>query len=181
MVLALKYHKRVQARISTRTKAEARTEKERVRKVLILNLDFQLWKHPVNKDMAIPGNRTIGLPAIGLTIPQPQLLGAAELCLCNRSFVFAKSERETCWESCIFHAPTTTPHYSRVYVLETGDVPILFSPPQKKNLGITLELDPKGAEITCPACGLYSSPAEYSTKGTNCIGLDEPCVPAQIA
>ena len=75
VVLALKYQKRVQARISTRTKAEARTEKERVRKVLILNLDVQLWKHPVNKDMAIPGNRTMGLPAIGLTIPQPQLLG----------------------------------------------------------------------------------------------------------
>ena len=83
VVLALTYQKRVQARISTRTKAEARTEKERIRKVLILNLDFQLWKHPVKKDMAIPGNRTIGLPAIGLTISQPQLLGglARELIL----------------------------------------------------------------------------------------------------
>ena len=31
--------------VSTRTKAEARTNKERARKVLILNMDFQLRKH----------------------------------------------------------------------------------------------------------------------------------------
>ena len=29
----------------------------------------------------------------------------------------------------------------------------------------TVELDPKGNKITCPAFGLYSSPAEYSTMG----------------
>ena len=34
-----------------------------------------------------------------------------------------------------------------------------------KNLGMTFELDPKGDKITCPAFGLYSSPAEYSTMG----------------
>ena len=75
VVFALTNLKRVHARISTRTKAEATTKKERVRKVLILNLDIQPRKHPVKKDVAMPGNRTIGLPAIGLTIPQPQLLG----------------------------------------------------------------------------------------------------------
>ena len=57
------HQKKVQAMISTRTKAEARTEKERARKVLILNLDCQPLKHPVKKDMAIPGNQTIGFPA----------------------------------------------------------------------------------------------------------------------
>ena len=31
-----------------------------------------------------------------------------------------------------------------------------------KNLGTTAELDPKGDNITCPAFGLYCSPAEYS-------------------
>ena len=30
---------------------------------------------------------------------------------------------------------------------------------------MTIELDPKGDKITCPAFGLYSSPAEYSTMG----------------
>ena len=32
-----------------------------------------------------------------------------------------------------------------------------------KNLGMTIELDPQGDKITCPAFGLYSFPAEYST------------------
>ena len=34
-----------------------------------------------------------------------------------------------------------------------------------KNVGISIELDPKGDNISCPAFGLYSSPAEYSTMG----------------
>ena len=50
-----------------------------------------------------------------------------------------------------------------VDVLETGDVPILFSLPQMRNLGMTIELDPQGDKITCPVFGLFSSPAEYST------------------
>ena len=47
---------------TTRTKAEARIRKEMARKVPILNLDFQPQKHPVKKDLAIPGNQTIGIP-----------------------------------------------------------------------------------------------------------------------
>ena len=50
-------------------------------------------------------------------------------------------------------------------MLGTGDVLILFSPPQMKNLGMIIELDLKGDNITCPAFGLYSSPVEYSTMG----------------
>ena len=61
--------------ISHSTKAEARTKKERAKKVFLLNLDVQPRKHPVKKDMAMLGNWTTGLPTIGLTIPQPQLLG----------------------------------------------------------------------------------------------------------
>ena len=33
------------------------------------------------------------------------------------------------------------------------------------SVGMTTELDPNGDKITCPAFGLYSSPAEYSTMG----------------
>ena len=55
------------------------------------------------------------------------------------------------------------PCFNRVGVLETSDVPVPCSLPQMQNLGITLELDPKGAKITCPAFGLYSSFVEYST------------------
>ena len=43
-------------------------DQKRARKVLLVNLDFQPRKHPVKKDMAMPGNQTIGLPASGLTI-----------------------------------------------------------------------------------------------------------------
>ena len=34
-----------------------------------------------------------------------------------------------------------------------------------KNLVMTIELNPKGDKITCPAFGSHSSPAEYSTMG----------------
>ena len=88
-----------------------------------------------------------------------------EFCPCNTSFVFANSEMETCWESCIIHFPTKPPCSTRVDVLETGNVPILFSLPQMKNLGMTNELDPKGDKITCQAFGLHSSPVEYSAMG----------------
>ena len=59
---------KVQAMISTRTKAEARTKKERARKVLIFNLDFQPLQIPLKRDKVIPGNQAIGIPAL-LTIP----------------------------------------------------------------------------------------------------------------
>ena len=36
---------------------------------------------------------------------------------------------------------------------------------QMKNLGMTIERDPKGDKLTWPAFGLKSSPAEYSTVG----------------
>ena len=88
-----------------------------------------------------------------------------EFCRCHTSFVFTNSESETC----IFHFPAIPPCSTKVDVLETGDVPILSSLPQMKNLGI--ELDPKGDKVTCPAFGLYSSPAEYSTMGQIVLDL----------
>ena len=53
----------------------------------------------------------------------------------------------------------------------------LFSLSQMKNFGTTIELDPKGDKITCPAFGLCSSPAEHSAMG-HCVGIDESCVSA---
>ena len=85
-------------------------------------------------------------------------------------------------ESCIIQFPTAPPCSIKVDALETGDVPTLFSLPQMKNLGMTIELDPKGDQITCPAFGLYSSPVEYSTMGH--IVLDLTCLayqPAKVA
>ena len=36
---------------------------------------------------------------------------------------------------------------------------------------MTIELDPKGDKIACPAFGLYSSPAEHSTMGQELTNL----------
>ena len=44
-------------------------------KASILNPDFQPLQHPMKKDMAMTGNRMMGLPASGLTILGLQLLG----------------------------------------------------------------------------------------------------------
>ena len=62
VVFELTKQTRVQAIIPTHTKAEARNKKQRAKKVHITNLDFQPRKHPVKKDMANPGNQTIGIP-----------------------------------------------------------------------------------------------------------------------
>ena len=75
VVFALTSQIKAQARITPRTKAKERTKQEKARKALILNLDFQPLKHRMKKDMAMLGNRTTGLPAIGLTSPGLQLLG----------------------------------------------------------------------------------------------------------
>ena len=75
VAFALTHQKRVQAMISTRTKAEARIKKKRTKKVLILSQDIQPLKHTVKKEMAIPGYQTVGIPC-SLTIPPVQLAEA---------------------------------------------------------------------------------------------------------
>ena len=49
--------------------------------------------------------------------------------------------------------------------LRQVNVPILLSLPQMRNVGMTIELHPRGDKITCPAFGVFSSPAECSTMG----------------
>ena len=74
-----------------------------------------------------------------------------EFCRCNKSFVFANSETETCLESFIIHFPTTPPCSTTVDVLETGDVLILCSLLHVRHFGMTIELDPEGDKTTCLA------------------------------
>ena len=64
---------KAQARVTSRTKAEERTIKDKARKALILNLYFQLLKHPLKNNMAMPGNQRTCMQGIGLTSPGPQL------------------------------------------------------------------------------------------------------------
>ena len=73
VVFALTSQIKAQARMIPRTTAKERTKKGKARKELILNLDCQPLKNPIRKNMAMPGNRTTGLPAVGLTNPGIQL------------------------------------------------------------------------------------------------------------
>ena len=68
VAFALTSQIKVQAK-TLRTRRKERTKQEKARKEFILNPDFQPLKHPMKKDMAMFGNRTTGLPAVGLTNP----------------------------------------------------------------------------------------------------------------
>ena len=131
---------------------------------------LNLANHPTHIVLDLGCTRSIG-PRVPIEIFEKHAWYygiTTEFCRCDRSFVF---ETETCMESCIIQFPTTPPCSTEVDVLETGDVPILFSYTRMKNLGMTLELDPKGDTITCPAFGLYSSPGDYSTMGRIVLDL----------
>ena len=75
--------------------------------------------------------------------------------------------RDTCQECCIIHFPTTPTCSTTADVLETSDVPTLFSLPQMRNLGTAAGLDPQGDKIRAQLLGLFSSSAEFSN-GTSC-------------
>ena len=134
---------------------------------------FDLAHHPTHVVLDLDCTRSIGSRKAITRFKKYALYYGitTEFCPCNKSFVFANSETETCRECCIIHLPTKPPCSTRVDVVETGDVPILFALAQMQDLGITLDLDPKGAKITCPAFGLYSSPIEYSTMGQSVLDL----------
>ena len=128
---------------------------------------LNLANHPTHVVLELDCTRSIGSRAAVDRFKKHALCHGitTEFCRCDKSFVFANSETETCMESCIILFPTTPTCSSKVDVLETGGVPILSALPQINSLGMTIELDTEGDKITCPAFGLYSSPAEYSTMG----------------
>ena len=75
VVFALTSQTKVQARTFSKTKAEERSKKEKLKKEPIHNPDSQPRKY--KKDVASPGNQTIGLPVTGLMIPGLQMLGGS--------------------------------------------------------------------------------------------------------
>ena len=108
---------------------------------------LNLANHPTHVVLDLGCTRSIGSRAAIETFKKHAWYYGImmKFCRCNKSFVFPYSETETCMESCIIQFPTAPPCSTKVDVLETGDVPILFSLPQMRNLGTTIELDPKGA------------------------------------
>ena len=120
---------------------------------------LNLANHPTRVVLDVGCTRSIGSrAAIGRSKKHAWYYGiTTEFCRCIKSVVFSNCETQSCMEGFTLHFPTAPPCSTKVHVFETGDVPILFSL-------VTNELDPKkGDKITCPAFGLYSSPAEHST------------------
>ena len=66
-----------------------------------------------------------------------------EQCIPSFKQGLSRVEKTLMKESCI-QFPTKPPCSTRVDVLETGEVPILFSLPQMNCFETTVELDPKG-------------------------------------
>ena len=59
VLFALTNQTKAQAKTSSSIEVEETTKKERARKAIILNLDFQPRKHPVKKEMSIAGIRRL--------------------------------------------------------------------------------------------------------------------------
>ena len=74
VVFALTSQTKAQARIIRRRMARDSTKKEKARKKLILNPDFQPLKHLKTEDMAMLVNLMTGIPVSGLMILGLQLL-----------------------------------------------------------------------------------------------------------
>ena len=93
------------------------------------SVPLNLANHPTHVVLDLGCTRSIGSRAAIRRFQKHALCCCitTKFCRCNKSFVFANSETESCWESCVIHFPTTPPCSTRVDVLETGNVPILFS------------------------------------------------------
>ena len=98
-----------------------------------------------------------------------------EFCRCNRSFVFANSVTETCWESFIIEFPTTVPCSTRVDMLETGNVPILLSLSDEE-FGYDYRVTSKRRQNYMSSFWLVLFSGRIFHCGTFCVGLDESFV-----
>ena len=78
-------------------------------------------------------------------------------------FTFANSATDTVKEKLRVWLPTTPPCSTDFEILESGNVPLLFSLPQMRNLYFTLELTPDTAFLTCEAFGFHREPIKSST------------------
>ena len=187
VVFALTSPTKEQARTFAKTKARERTKKEKAKKEPILNPDSQPQKHPMKKDIARPRSQTIGLPVIGLTTLGLQMLGGSaqgltlhgwwQPCwiLSTIQHIFRldqeRRDRNLQWKLHYQLSNNSTMFHQGWCTWDRWCAHLVFSLSQMKNLGETIELDPKGDKITCPAFGLYSSPAEHSTVGNIVLDL----------
>ena len=76
-----------------------------------------------------------------------------ETLVSDSKFNFANSQTATCKERCRLWFPTEPPMHTDFDIIEEGNVPLLLSLPQMKNLRMTIELSPEATNITSPAFG----------------------------
>merc|ERR1712242_197748 len=55
--------------------------------------------------------------------------------------------------------PTNPPCHTDIDICEEGSVPILFSLPQMRNIGLEIALSPDSVLLTCEAFGYKKTPA----------------------
>ena len=141
--------------------------------------DRRIWRPYLHVVLDLGWTRSVGSRAAIKRFQKHALYCGItrEFCRCNKSFVFANSETETCWESCIIRFPTTPPCSARVDVLEKGCVPTLFSRLQINILVWLMNWIRKETKITCLTFGLYSSPAECSAMGHIVLDLTSLAYP----
>ena len=72
------------------------------------SVPLNLANHPTHVVLDLGCTRSVGSRAAIKRFQKHALYYGItrEFCRCNKSFVFANSETETCWESCVIHFPT---------------------------------------------------------------------------
>ena len=81
----------------------------------------------------------------------------------STKFSFANSQTADVWEKMIIHFPTDPPCKTEIDILEQGNVPILISVQQMRNLNMSFRHTPDCDYITCAAFGLKDFPVPVST------------------
>ena len=86
-------------------------------------------------------------------------------------FTFADSRTSIVRWKMVVQFPTNPPVTTSFDIVEEGNVPILFSLGQMKNLQFDLRMTPAGTRLTCPSLGYHDGLVPHSTTGRLVIDL----------
>ena len=86
---------------------------------------------------------------------------------------FANSNTTRVWEKCRVWFPTKPPCSTEIDICEEGNVPILMSLPQMRNLNLEIFLKPDAVFLTCAAFGYDYTPAVMATSQHIVMNLSE--------
>ena len=88
-------------------------------------------------------------------------------------FSFANSQSSPVYEKLVIHFHTNPPCRTEIQILEEGNVPILLSLEQMRNLYMKFEHTPQVDYLTCAAFGMKNFPVPISTTNHLIIDLAE--------